>query len=68
MNNSQFVYVLVSTVDPDRHYVRLTSNVSQRLDVHNSGGSRHTAPYRPWRLIVALAFATGASAVRRSGV
>ncbi len=63
-DDARFVYVLVSSVDPQRHYVGLTSNVTRRLDVHSSGGSLHTAPYRPWRLIVALEFANAASAVR----
>jgi predicted GIY-YIG superfamily endonuclease len=60
---SRFVYVLVSEVDPDRHYVGVTSHVRTRLEVHNSGGSQHTAQYRPWRLIVSLEFANQASAV-----
>jgi predicted GIY-YIG superfamily endonuclease len=62
-SENRFVYVMVSTVDPRRHYVGLTSNVAQRLAVHNSGGSHHTAQQRPWRLIVSLEFATQASAV-----
>jgi putative endonuclease len=57
-----FVYVIVSTVDPRRHYVGLTSDVPRRLTVHNSGGSQHTAQHRPWRLIVSLEFATQSSA------
>jgi len=61
--NKRFVYVLVSTVDLRRHYVGITSDVARRLDVHNSGGSQHTAQYRPWRLIVSLHFVTEASAV-----
>jgi predicted GIY-YIG superfamily endonuclease len=60
---SCFVYVMVSTIDPERHYVGLTSNVETRLAVHNSGGSQYTAQHRPWRLIVSLQFASQASAV-----
>jgi predicted GIY-YIG superfamily endonuclease len=59
----RWVYVIVSTIDPERHYVGLTSNVTQRLEIHNSGGSQHTAQHRPWRLIVSLEFATEPSAV-----
>ena len=62
-SDSRFVYVLASTVHPQRHYVGLTSNVTTRLAVHNSGGSQHTAQHRPWRLIVSLEFFTVASAV-----
>lgn len=60
---SRFVYVMVSAIDPERHYVGLTSNVTTRLAVHNSGGSQHTAQHRPWRLIVSLEFAIRASAI-----
>jgi putative endonuclease len=61
--DARFVYVLVSTVDPQRHYVGVTSDVARRVDVHNSGGSQHTAQYRPWRMIVSLEFARAASAI-----
>ena len=60
---SLFVYVLQSIKEPSRNYTGITSDVKRRLDVHNSGGSQHTAAIRPWRLIVALEFATEASAV-----
>jgi hypothetical protein len=45
-----------SVNNPAHYYAGLTSNVSTRLSVHNSGGSRYTAQLRPWRLIVALGF------------
>jgi predicted GIY-YIG superfamily endonuclease len=62
IGDSRFVYVMVSTTDASRHYVGLTCDVPTRLAVHNSGGSQHTAQYRPWRLIVSLEFATQTSA------
>ena len=61
-SGSRFVYVMVSEVDPHRHYVGLTSSVPTRLAVHNSGGSQHTAQHRPWRILVSLEFATQRSA------
>ena len=61
---SRFVYVLRSVKDGSRYYTGITCNVAQRLAVHNTGGSRCTADLRPWRLVVALEFATEASAVR----
>ena len=60
----RFVYVLVSVPRPDRHYVGLTSDVGRRLDVHNSGGSRHTMMDRPWKLIATIEFADESSAAR----
>jgi putative endonuclease len=61
-NEKRFVYLLRSVRD-GRPYVGLTCNVSQRVARHNSGGSLYTAPYRPWRLVVSLEFATESSAI-----
>jgi len=33
-----------------------TSNLEQRLETHNSGGSVYTKENRPWKLIVYIAF------------
>ncbi len=52
----RFVYFLRSRKD-NSPYVGVTSDVAQRLDTHNSGGSSYTAAHRPWRLIVAMEFA-----------
>ena len=38
-------------------YVGYTTNLKQRLATHNSGGSIHTAKYRPWELVMYLGFA-----------
>jgi putative endonuclease len=59
-----FVHVIQSTVDPARYYSGRTSNATTRLEVHNSGGSRHTARFRPWRLIACVEFASEGSAAR----
>lgn len=58
----RFVYVLRSVAHPDRYYAGLTSNVSNRIEAHNSGHSQHTATLRPWALVVALEFADQRSA------
>jgi predicted GIY-YIG superfamily endonuclease len=58
----RWVYVLQSCVEPDRHYVGLTSDVDARLAIHNQGGSRQTATNRPWRLLAAIRFEKAASA------
>ncbi len=59
----RLVYVLRSIRD-GRPYTSATSNVSHRLETHNSGGSVHTAPHRPWRLVVVLEFADQDAALR----
>jgi len=60
---SHFVYVLRSSIDHERYYAGLTTNVSTRLATHNSGGSVHTRHNRPWQLVVSLEFTSANSAV-----
>lgn len=45
-----YVYIIKSLTSPDRIYVGYTTNLEQRLETHNSGGSVYTAQYRPWKL------------------
>lgn len=54
----RFVYILRSELNPARHYVGLTSNVAARIEAHNAAQSPYTHIHRPWRLVVALEFAT----------
>jgi predicted GIY-YIG superfamily endonuclease len=49
--------------DGTRYYTGLTSNLTRRLAVHNSGGSQHTAILRPWELVVSLEFTRESSAI-----
>ena len=60
---SHAVCVLRSTVDPSRYYTGLSTDVSVRISVHNSGGSRYTRELRPWSLVVALEFSDESSAI-----
>ncbi len=62
-NQRLFVYVLRSSSQPNRYYTGLTEDVVHRLSVHNSGGSIHTAPLRPWSLVVAVEFTNAESAI-----
>ena len=54
----RFVYILRSDRNPNRHYVGLTSDVSERLHWHNAGANVHTARDRPWYVIVSVEFRT----------
>jgi predicted GIY-YIG superfamily endonuclease len=58
------VYLLRSIARPERYYIGVTSDVARRLDVHNSGGSRHTMMDRPWRLVSFVEFEDEATAIR----
>ncbi len=53
-----YVYFLRSINNPQKTYIGYTTNLQQRLDTHNSGGSVHTSVDRPWRLVVTIAFDT----------
>lgn len=45
-----FVYVIRSQVD-ERDYVGLTQSIERRLKEHNSGKTKSTKGYRPWKLL-----------------
>jgi predicted GIY-YIG superfamily endonuclease len=60
----QYVYVLRSLKDPERHYVGLTGDVRKRLNWHNAGQSPHTAEHEPWALVVVMEFQDQALATR----
>jgi putative endonuclease len=58
IGSRRFVYVLKSLLDPERHYVGRTDDMSQRLTAHNNGHASHTAKYRPWSVHVCVEFST----------
>ena len=58
----RYVYLLRSSSHPDRHYTGVTDDLKRRIGGHNSGDSPHTARYRPWRLVAAVAFEDDAKA------
>lgn len=53
-----YVYLLRSLKNSSKTYIGLTADIEQRLEVHNTGGSVHTAKFRPWELVMYLAFAS----------
>jgi predicted GIY-YIG superfamily endonuclease len=57
VNEKRFVYVIRSERQPAQYYVGRTFNVVSRLASHNEGASPRTRGHRPWRLVVAMAFA-----------
>lgn len=59
----KYVYLLQSINYPDETYVGLADDLKARLAKHNSGGSPHTAKFKPWRLVTYLAFSDDAKAV-----
>lgn len=51
-----FVYLLKSINFSGQTYVGYTTNLQERIQIHNFGGSAHTAKYKPWKLHGYFAF------------
>ena len=51
-----YVYILKSEVAPERRYIGVTSDLTQRLATHNSGKVSHTSKFKPWTIETAVAF------------
>jgi putative endonuclease len=42
-----YVYLIRSIAVPAQTYIGFTTDLKQRMASHNSGGSKHTAKFRP---------------------
>jgi predicted GIY-YIG superfamily endonuclease len=51
-----YVYLLQSAARPEQTYIGVTNDVERRLNEHNSGQSIHTNKFKPWKLVVHVAF------------
>ncbi|MCX5921752.1 MAG: GIY-YIG nuclease family protein [Candidatus Dependentiae bacterium] len=51
-----YVYVLRSLACPEQIYIGYTSNLSNRLLMHNNSQVPHTSKYTPWEFISFFAF------------
>lgn len=59
----KYVYLLESIEYPDQTYVGLADDLRARLAAHNAGQSKHTAKFKPWRLVTYVAFSEPRKAV-----
>ena len=57
-----YVYLFESLSAQGERYVGMTTDLKQRLRVHNHGRSSHTAKFSPWKLITYVAFIDRAKA------
>ena len=48
--------MLQSSVNKYRYYVGLTKDLTTRLKQHNSGKSKYTQSFKPWKIVTAIAF------------
>jgi predicted GIY-YIG superfamily endonuclease len=53
-----YVYLIKSISHPDQTYTGFTSNLTQRIEYHNSGKSLYTKNYMPWKVVSYFAFDT----------
>lgn len=51
-----YVYIIKSINYPEQVYVGHTRDLKKRLSNHNSGTTAHTDKYKPWKLMMYLAF------------
>jgi len=51
-----YTYILRSEKFPNQTYIGSTSDLRKRLTEHNQGKSTHTSKFKPWNLIVYVAF------------
>ncbi len=51
-----YVYRIQSVGHLDKAYTGFTSDLNQRIQSHNKGSNRSTAPFRPWKLVFYSAF------------
>ena len=58
MTKFYYVYLLVDVATESHRYNGVTEDLTARLAKHNAGEVPHTAPFRPWKLEVYIAFET----------
>ncbi|MES2780894.1 MAG: GIY-YIG nuclease family protein [Bacteroidota bacterium] len=63
--NMIYVYVIQSIADPQKLYVGQTQNIENRIAEHNSGKSKYTQTWRPWKVIYQEQFENRADARKR---
>lgn len=51
-----YVYIIQSINNPEQIYIGCTQDLKKRLSNHNAGTTTHTAKFKPWKLIVYIAF------------
>jgi len=60
----KYVYLVRSLSNPSKVYTGLTDNPERRLEEHNTGGSKFTARYVPWKIEVTIGFANDERAAK----
>jgi putative endonuclease len=53
-----YTYIIESEIKPGECYIGHTSDLKARIIEHNSGKSKHTDKYKPWKIKLYIAFET----------
>ena len=51
-----YVYRVQSEKDASRFYTGFTEDLKKRINAHNKGSNKSTAPFRPWKLVFYAGF------------
>ena len=46
-----YTYILQSINYPKQTYIGSTADLKERLVSHNSGANKHTAKFKPWKVV-----------------
>ena len=57
-----YVYLLESEKDR-KFYIGQTQNLEERLKYHNTGRSKYTKPFQPWKIAAFKTFSTRSQAM-----
>lgn len=58
-----YTYILQSIYFSEQTYIGFTQDINHRLSEHNSGISKHSAKFKPWKIIFYSAFETQEQAI-----
>jgi predicted GIY-YIG superfamily endonuclease len=59
-----YVYILQSESFPEKFYTGQTDDLKNRLKIHNSGLSKATKPFAPWKIVSYHAFSDTDTALK----
>jgi predicted GIY-YIG superfamily endonuclease len=58
-----YIYILQSTVNRDKIYTGLSTDIKKRMQSHNSGANSYSNKFKPWKLIWFCGFANRNKAI-----
>ena len=62
--NGNYTYIIKSKIK-EKYYIGTSSNLVQRLKLHNEGHSKSTKAFVPWEIVYSEKFATKHEALKR---